>query len=145
MFRMGAVIGLLDRGLSGWWKIRTEIAAIQIGPATILTIPGEIYPEIVNGGIEAPEGADFTAEILETPPMRELMPGDFKFVLGMANDEIGYIIPKSEWDNNPPWLYNSEKEWYGEENSIGPETGTIIYSESKEILSKLKKYEGNSF
>ena len=34
------------------------------------------------------------------------MKGEYKFVFGLANDEIGYIIPKSEWDEVPPYLYN---------------------------------------
>ena len=137
IFRLAASIGLMDRGMSGWWKIRTEMAAFTIGPASFLTIPGEIYPEIVNGGIEAPEGQDYPIKPLEVPPLRELMPGDFKFVIGLANDELGYIIPKSQWDNKKPWLYNAEKETYGEVNSLGPETGPILHSRGKEILSRL--------
>jgi len=35
-----------------------------------------------------------------------MMKGEYKFVFGLANDEIGYIIPKSEWDEVPPYLYN---------------------------------------
>ena len=137
LFRLGAIIGVLDRGMTGWWKIRTEIAAWEIGPASFLTIPGEIYPEIVNGGIEAPIGKDFETEPIELPPLREKMSGEFKFVFGMANDEIGYIIPKSEWDNKEPWLYNAEKEIYGEENSLGPETAPIIHSTAIELLNYL--------
>lgn len=134
LFRAGTIIGLLNRGMTGWWKVRTEIAVIRIGPVTFLTIPGEIYPEIVNGGIESPQGADFKIDPLEIPPLRELMPGKYKMVIGMANDELGYIIPKSEWDNKKPWLYNSEKEHYGEINSLGPETAPVIYSKAIEIL-----------
>jgi len=25
--------------------------------------------------------------------------------VNLANDAIGYIIPKSEWDNEAPWIY----------------------------------------
>ncbi len=137
MFRLAAVIGVLDRGMSGWWKMRTEIAAWSLGPASFLTIPGEIYPEIVNGGVEAPGGQDFEIEPVETPPLRSMMPGKFKFIIGLANDEIGYIIPKSEWDNKKPWIYNPEKDSYGEENSMGPETAPLIYKTATEILSGL--------
>ncbi len=31
-----------------------EVGAIRIGPAFLLGIPGEIFPEIVFGGVEAP-------------------------------------------------------------------------------------------
>ena len=136
LFRLAAVAGIIDRGMTGKWQVRTEMAAWKIGPASFLTIPGEIYPEIINGGIEAPEGQDFQMPPLETPPLRELMTGKYKFVIGMANDELGYIIPKSEWDNEAPWIYGN-KELYGEENSLGSETAPIIYKTATELLGKL--------
>lgn len=137
MFRLAAVIGLMERGMRGWFQVATEMAVIRLGPLSILTIPGEIYPEIVNGGIEAPEGRDFDIQPVEVPPLRELMPGDFKMVIGLANDELGYIIPKSQWDNKAPWLYLSERATYGEVNSLGPETAPIIHAKAVELLQKL--------
>ena len=137
MFRLAAVVGILNRGMTGKWKVRTEIAAWSIGPASFLTIPGEIYPEIINGGIEAPVGQDFNIAPVETPPLRSQMPGKYKFIIGLANDELGYIIPKSEWDNEEPWLYNSKKDFYGEENSLGPETAPIIHEVALELLTNL--------
>ena len=52
LFRLGALIGVLDRGMNGWMQVRSEIAAFSIGKAHFITVPGEIYPEIVNGGID---------------------------------------------------------------------------------------------
>lgn len=138
-FRFASVIGLLDRGHSGWMKIRTEVAALQMGPIGLICVPGEIYPEIVNGGVEAPEGQDFAISPIETPPLRSLMPGEYQFVLGLANDQIGYIIPKSEWDEKPPYLYGAEKSPYGEVNSVGPETAPLIYKELKSLLEELSQ------
>ena len=66
------------------------------------------------------------------------MDGKFKFVLGLANDEIGYIIPKSEWDEKPPYLYNADHSPYGEVNSIGPETGPLIYHHLVSLIENLK-------
>ena len=138
MFRLAASLGILDFGMKGWFKIRSEIAAFSLGPASFLCIPGEIYPEIINGGIETPEGQDYNTDIVETPPLRNLMPGEFKFIIGLANDEIGYIIPKSEWDNEQPFIYDdADDSPYGEENSIGPETAPILYKELKGILGEL--------
>jgi len=138
-FRLASVIGLLDRGYSSWMNIRTEVAAIQLGPLSIITVPGEIYPEIVNGGIEKPEGQDFDIEAVETPALRSLMPAGYQFVLGLANDQIGYIIPKSEWDENPPYLYGAERSPYGETNSVGPETAPIIYRELQSVINHLSQ------
>ena len=139
LFRLAASIGILDRGTLGWMKTRTELAFIQLGPLSMLTLPGEIYPELVNGGVDAPKGGDFSLPSQEIPPLRDLMPGKFKFVIGMANDEIGYIIPKSQWDVKPPYAYKREKPQYGEENSLGPETAPLLYGHFKELLKESGK------
>lgn len=140
LFRLGVALGIIDSGYSSWGHFRTEAAALSIGEVCFITIPGELYPEIANGGIETPKEADFKlAKVVETPPLRSLMPGKYKFVLGLANDELGYIIPKSEWDKEAPYLYNSPKAHYGEVNSAGPDTAPILYKTLKEMLEKLPK------
>jgi hypothetical protein len=127
-FFAAPMLGLLDRGHASWLKLRTEVALVRLGDASIVCVPGEIYPEIVNGGIERAPGGDFACDPVEVPPLRELMPGRVKFVFGLANDEIGYIIPKSEWDQKPPYLYGAERGVYGEINSLGPECAPTLHA-----------------
>ena len=105
-FRLAAGFGLIKRGLPKFWAMRTEVGAIRIGPAMFLSIPGEIYPETVFGGIEAPEGRDFNIQPMEIPPLQEVIKDSYKFYIGLSNDAIGYIVPKSEWDVEKPYLYN---------------------------------------
>jgi hypothetical protein len=133
-FMLAPLLRLVDRGHMKWRTVRTEIAFVTIGDASIACLPGEVYPEIVNGGIERAPGGDFDIEPLEVPPLRELMPGKVKFVFGLANDEIGYIIPKSEWDRQPPHLYGESKAPYGEINSLGPETAHLLHSALRELI-----------
>lgn len=135
LYRLAVGLGVLDRGYSSWGKMRSELAAFSIGNAVFLTTPGEIYPEIIYGGIEAPQGQDFTMPAQEVPPLISLMKGKYNFILGLANDEIGYIIPKSEWDTEFPYLYGAKEQLYGEINSLGAETAPIIHRESKKILA----------
>ena len=139
LFRIGALLGLLDRGMNGWMQVRSEIAAFSIGPAHFVTVPGEIYPEIVNGGVEAPTGQDFEVEPVEVPFVRAQMQGDFNFVIGMANDMVGYIIPKSQWDEEAPFTYGRDSAPYGEVNSLGPETGPTVHKELENLISELYK------
>jgi hypothetical protein len=113
--------------------IQTEVDYIQFrGGGELLgeiaTIPGEIYPELVNGGITRYPGADYPDAPFE-PVIREHMRSPYSFVFGLANDEIGYIIPKAEWDSKPPWLQNRNERWYGEVNSAGPEAAGRITRE----------------
>jgi len=135
-FLLAPVLGLLDRGQPHWKTLRTEVALITVGDAAIACIPGEIYPEIVNGGIEQAPGGDFPIAPLEVPPIREFMPGKIKFVFGLANDEIGYIIPKSEWDQHAPYLYGAPKGVYGEINSVGPDTANTIHAALRSLAAE---------
>ena len=141
LFLAGALLGLVDRGHSHWKKMRTEVALVTIGDASIACVPGEIYPEIVNGGIERAPGGDFDLEPVEMPPLRELMPGRIKFVFGLANDELGYIIPKSEWDVKPPYIYGSKGHVYGEINSCGPDTARLIHSALAKLFQEARSAE----
>jgi hypothetical protein len=121
------LLGLIDRGHTKWKHLRTEVALITFGDTSIACIPGEIYPEIVNGGIERAPGGDYDIDPVEVPPIRDMMPGTIKFIFGLANDEIGYIIPKSEWDRKKPYIYGAEKSVYGEINSCGPEVAPLLH------------------
>jgi hypothetical protein len=134
LFKLGAALGILNRGYSEWNHMRTEIAYLTIGPASFLTYPGEVYPELVNGGIESPDGQDFKIGPAELPVARDIMKGKYKFIIGLGNDELGYIIPKSEWDEDPPYTYNEKEAPYGEINSLGPETSPIIHQEIQQII-----------
>ncbi|MFT6809493.1 MAG: hypothetical protein ACJA01_002730 [Saprospiraceae bacterium] len=137
-FRIASAIGLIERGMPKIFQTRTEVAAFNIGHATFLSIPGEMYPEIIYGGIESPPGQDIEIGPVEIPPLEERIPRKYKFYLGLANDEIGYIIPKSEWDAEAPWLYLDEGDTYGEENSMGPETAPILHAHFIDLLDKIK-------
>ncbi|MGB9604973.1 MAG: hypothetical protein ACP5U2_03285 [Bryobacteraceae bacterium] len=95
-------------------------------------IPGEAYPELSRGGIQRYPGADFPDAPLEKP-LKQTMTAPYRMLVGLANDEIGYIIPKAEWDEKPPWLNNAPKSWYGEINSVGPEAAPRIASAFEEL------------
>ncbi|MCA9730590.1 hypothetical protein KC799_00575 [candidate division KSB1 bacterium] len=137
LFRLGAALGVIRRSMTSWMKVRSEVAVFRFGPAMFTCVPGEIYPEIINGGIEAPVGQDYQIPVSGNPSVRELMQGEFKFIIGLANDEVGYIIPKSEWDTEPPYLYNAKNSPYGESNSMGPETAEIVYLELAKLLQTM--------
>jgi hypothetical protein len=99
----------------------------------IALVPGELYPELSVGGIQKYEGADFP-DAPEEPAIKSMMTAPYRMLFGLADDEIGYIIPKAEWDNEAPWLQNARKRFYGEVNSVGPEAAPIIAAALKELL-----------
>ncbi len=142
LFGFGVFIGLVHPGWY-WGKIKTEIDAFRIGEIEILTIPGELYPEIGEGGVEAPAGQDFNIPPVEVPPLRSQMAGKLNMIIGLANDELGYIVPKSQWDVEPPYAYGRDKPQYGEENSFGPEVAPQLHAASLEVLGQLHGVAGN--
>ena len=99
----------------------------------IALVPGELYPELSVGGVERYSGADFPDAPFE-PPIKKMMSAEFKMLVGLADDEIGYIIPKAEWDEVAPWLNNATEAWYGEVNSVGPEAAPRIASAFEQLL-----------
>jgi hypothetical protein len=109
LFHLAAYLGIFDRGFTKWKHIRSEVSAWKLGPATFVHVPGELYPEILHGGIESPVGGDFGIDPVEVPTIQSQIPGQFKFFAGMSNDMIGYIIPKSQWDEKAPFTYSNQK------------------------------------
>jgi hypothetical protein len=91
----------------------------------VALVPGELYPELSVGGVERYTGADFPDAPIE-PPIKPLLRAPYRMLIGLADDEIGYIIPKAEWDEKAPYLQNAPKAWYGEENSVGPDAAARI-------------------
>ncbi len=137
LFRLAGFLGIFKRGYVKRRHLRSEVAVWSLGPAAFVHVPGELYPEILNGGVEAPDGGDFGLQPVEVPSIRELMKHRYKFFVGLSNDEVGYIIPKSQWDTRSPYTYGRDKGPYGEVNSLGPETAPVIYRSVAELLKDL--------
>ena len=133
-------LGFIHTGYYPGSKAKTEVNAIRIGDVMIVTVPGEIYPEVVEGGVVALEGRDFQVPPQEVPPLRTVMEADegvrMAFVIGLANDEIGYMVPKSQWDVEPPFVYNNKKQ-YGEQNSGGPEVATSVHHTGMDLVKEV--------
>ena len=107
--------------------IVTEVGYLRLGQLSVACIPGEIYPELVYGKFQQPvaAGVDFPQAPLE-PAVSQLLPDPRWLLLGLANDEIGYIIPRRQWDQAAPFAYDRAKAQYGEVNSCGPEVAPIV-------------------
>jgi hypothetical protein len=104
--------GLFDREIqvdgSGQSGVLTEMYAVRLGPAAFVTVPGELFPEIANGGF----GRDDTAHMSDPeeycpeadtgapyePVIRDQFDGaTYKFLFGLGQDELGYIVPKYDF------------------------------------------------
>src|SRR6202034_1505550 len=75
--------------------LRTEIGYLNLGELEVAVIPGEIYPELVLGKVQDPvdPGADFPEAPIE-PSIYGQFKGKHRMLIGLGNDELGYVIPK---------------------------------------------------
>ena len=143
MLSLGTMLGVIDSDpkfslMPPFIRYLSEVAFIQIGDASITGIPGELYPEIAVGGIENPIGADYVIAPQEVPHLRSQFSDKLNLMVNLANDSIGYIIPKSEWDEDAPWIYGEKEETYGEVVSLGPNTAPIIHENLVELIEASK-------
>ncbi len=115
--------------------LETEVTYVRAGELHIAGIPGELYPELVYGEYQSPvePNADFPDAPTE-PPVMAILPGEKVLIFGMANDEIGYIIPKRQWDDTAPFAYGRDEKQYGEVNSVGPEVAPILMRALQQLV-----------
>jgi hypothetical protein len=137
-FKYGIMLGVIHEGYYWGGKAKTEVNCIRIGDVLVLTVPGEIYPEIVVGGVEAKPGRDFEIAPVEVPPLKEFMNAKARMSLtiGLCNDQIGYIVPKSQWDTKPPYVYRNKPQ-YGEINSGGPDVAPAVHAAGRELIERI--------
>jgi hypothetical protein len=94
-----------DRRQSYRGRLVTEMFHVRLGEAELLTVPGELLPEI-------------SFEILER------MRGYPRMIVGLTNDEIGYIIPG----------YDFRADTYEESMSLGPAAGPMVLEAALDLL-----------
>jgi hypothetical protein len=95
MFGRDLAVGL--REVQGEWLLKSEISALRLGDILLVTVPGEAFPEV---------GKEIFA----------LMKAPHKVLVGLGQDEVGYILPKADFDPKK----------YEESMSLGPDTAPTL-------------------
>lgn len=143
-------IGVLnnDVALNGLTEVSiiTEVSYMELGNKQIgvYMIPGELCPELESGNFlsaeDAANGVEANYKVLS-----KMSDCEHTFVLGLCNDELGYIIPENdfmlhEWLPyfNIPVDENGRKH-YEETNSVGPETAGTLLEAMDELISSVKR------
>ena len=143
VYQAGIALGIIGAGEVGErlqpqgdeWVLTTEVGLARVGEALFVLMPGEIYPELLLGGV--PDPAEAAVDFPEAPPEPPLLPkmkAAHVFFIGLANDEIGYLIPRRQWDAVPPFAYGRKNAQYGEINSVGPMSGATIHGALQALL-----------
>ena len=125
-------LGILDnhvtRDVRGEYRLTTELSVIRLGDLTITLLPGEAFPEWVFGTGENTLGA-----IAKAYGIGEMI------VVGLANDEIGYIVPQEDFvlHEELPYFREAKGDHYEETNSVGPDCAADLVEAFEEALKKL--------
>jgi hypothetical protein len=116
LFRQAHELGVLRPRHIQDGLMATECAYIDLGPAQILSIPGELLPQL-----------GFT--------LQQAMPGPCRILAGIADDEIGYILPDDEYV--APADYLTPGAQYEESMSLGPTTGSHMMAAALSLIGKV--------
>jgi hypothetical protein len=126
----------IDSGNYPWLRLRS--AFVQVGPLGLVSVPGELHPELWVGGYDGswswgwplydntkPNLPKFD-EAPAPPYMRDLVlahPGvRYPIVNGVAESYIGYIVPAYNYvlDPSDPYIVEAEGDHYEEVYSLSP-------------------------
>lgn len=123
--------------------IYSEVAYMELGDKDVAAflIPGELFPELYNGEFLTETDSANHKKSSYQKVLSDMTDCKHKFVIGLCNDELGYILAENDFLLNDTLPYINKatddmgREHYEETNSTGPETGKIILDET-EILIK---------
>ena len=142
MFMYYKALGILGNTVTkgesrSGYMIRSEVSALRLGEVTFMLIPGELFPELESGeGLGEGDPQALQAIAVEAGIERAI-------VVGLANDELGYIIPPSDFvlNEQAPFILRVEgggEDHYEETNSVGIGTAAAIADAVKLALGLLK-------
>jgi hypothetical protein len=149
---------------------RTDLKDTQPKPidsplAQIITVPGELFPEIALGGYLEDSGTCWTVTERKKnidgigkertaasnpgtprePVLREFLTAPYSFLFGLANDELGYIVPANDFvfpTYNPGPVFGIDrcgsKDHYEETLSTSSKMAPIITKALIEMVNESK-------
>lgn len=101
-----------SKGTETGYSLVTEVGYINLGNTAMLTLPGEVSPAITFGRSEkftgeeswsgemSWSGEDWNYKTLRDMAQEKLGADTKVYAIGLANDEIGYVMPDSDCAKN---------------------------------------------
>ena len=120
LFKIAIRRGLLPEPRDRRGRVTSETNLIQIGDLWLVTVPGELLPKLglaIKDKLSA-AGAPVTG------------------IIGLANDELGYILPKEDY--RYPLNPLNPKDHYEETMSISKEVGPRLMEAVERLLRDAK-------
>lgn len=126
--------------------IYSEVAYMELGKGdvAVFLIPGELFPELYNGEFLTETDSANHRKASYKKVLSDMTDCRHKFVIGLCNDELGYILAENDFLLNEvlPYINKAtdemDRDHYEETNSTGPETGRIILEETENLIKSVK-------
>lgn len=130
--------------------VESEVSLVDAGPARLLGLPAEMFPETVLGGYDGryaygrpvtTPGNPNPPDLAAAPPgpyLRDALSATAPMLVGLANDELGYVLPRYDFKANPSlsMLPKPAGHHYEETNSIGPSATAILTDAAARLLEE---------
>ena len=137
------------KGTSLGLAVRTEMTYLEIGSLHLLLLPGELFPELAYGGyLSAEESSSGCGGEINPQPLCDIAQDPALRIVGLADDEIGYILPPNDFLLHPDTPYfeptrdKHGRRHYEETNSIGPRTAETIAAVFRGMMRTVRKARG---
>ncbi len=125
--------------------IYSEVAYMELGKkdVAVFLVPGELFPELFNGEFLTEKDSANHKKASYKKVLSDMTDCRHKFVIGLCNDELGYILAENDFLLNEVLPYinkatdDMERDHYEETNSTGPETGRIILEETENLIKSV--------
>ncbi len=129
--------------------VMSVVSVVDIGPARVLGMPAEIFPELAIGGYDGRyafgwpplalgEAPDLT-RAPKGPYLRDLIKAPVPMLGGLVNDELGYLVPEYDFKvRASKSMLPRLPGHYEETNSIGPSATRILTSAAARLLKKAR-------
>ena len=126
--------------------LKTEMTYIDFGGVPMLMIPCELFPELAFGGyLTEEESAEGKSPAVNPTPLTEIAGEEELLIFGLANDELGYVLPPNDFLLHPTQPYleiprdRHNRRHYEETNSLGPETAQYLADCFASMIKKVKE------
>ncbi len=126
--------------------IYSEVGYMELGDKDVgvFLVPGELFPELYNGEFLSEKDSANHRKASYKKVLSDMTDCRHKFVIGLCNDELGYILAENDFLLNEALPYinkatdDMDRDHYEETNSTGPETGKIILDEIEGLIESAK-------
>ncbi|NMP38199.1 MAG: hypothetical protein GX051_08820 [Clostridiales bacterium] len=127
------------------FALKSEMTYLELDSLKMLLLPCELFPELAFGGyLSEAESAQGKSSDMNPTPLCEIAEDEKLLIFGLANDEVGYVIPPNDFMLNSEIPYLDKcidrlgRRHYEETNSLGPDTAPKIAEVFSGMMNTVK-------